>query len=388
LRDLSGPRGCAVRLKGMARFLIACGGTGGHFYPGYALGRVLRLRGHETVFALRHEDPAARRLDDEDLPYIELDLRGFPRKPSPAWISYLWRAAGAVRTARDAVRAFRPAAVVGMGGYLTFPAAAGAKLCGVPYVLHESNAMLGLANRVCAFGSARLALGLPLEGGSRGGVLTGTPIREAIRRRSDPGAARRALGMAEGRLTLLVFGGSQGARSLNETAPKALRLFEEKHPGRLQVLHLAGRDRDAEVREAYASAQEKPGDLLAWVRPFMDDMASAYAAADLVLCRSGASTIAELAAQVKPAILVPFPFATGRHQDANARVLASVGAALRLPESEMSGEGLCSALEDLLLAGSGARLSDMEQAYSRLELPDPAKSAGLLADVVEAASKG
>ncbi|MEK9145417.1 MAG: glycosyltransferase, partial [Elusimicrobiota bacterium] len=133
------------------RIVIACGGTGGHFYPGYALGRCLRERGHEVLYCLRTGDPAAPRLAAEDLPYFELPLRGLPRKPSLAWLGFALGLARSMRIARNTLRAWRPSdrplVAVGMGGYLSFPLAAAAGRLGGPLVLHEANAVFGLANR-------------------------------------------------------------------------------------------------------------------------------------------------------------------------------------------------------------------------------------------------
>ncbi|MFH1723350.1 MAG: UDP-N-acetylglucosamine--N-acetylmuramyl-(pentapeptide) pyrophosphoryl-undecaprenol N-acetylglucosamine transferase [Elusimicrobiota bacterium] len=374
------------------RIVVACGGTGGHFYPGYALARVLRSRGHEVLFVLRRQDPAARRLDCEHLPYAELDLHGLPRRPSVRWLSALWKLAGSLRLARNIMRAYRPGVAVATGGYLSAPVALAARLCGVPYVLHESNAVLGLANRLCAGGAEAVALSLPLRGGPPRGVktvVTGTPIREELWRRAGPARARLSLGLDPARRTLLVFGGSQGARALNEAAPEALKRFAGRHPDRLQVLHLSGPEHEGAVLAAYGKTAG-PGSrgLRAAVRGSLDRMGPAFAAADLALCRAGASTVAELAAQRVPAVLVPYPSATAGHQEANARVLEAAGAAQVLLEPELNGENLAARLEKLLGEESAADLAAMAEAYGNLRLPEPSQSGRLLADVVEEAAKG
>ena len=366
------------------RILIACGGTGGHFYPGYALGKALGARGHETLFVLRREDPAALRLTEEDLPFAELDLRGLSRSPSRSWLALPGKLARSLWTARNIVRAWRPAVAVGMGGYLTVPVAAAARLRGVPLVLHESNAVLGLANRLSAGGAACLALGLP---GKRPGsgtrtALTGTPIREALWAKADPAASRRALGLDPGLATLLVVGGSQGARALNRLVPEALRLLAERTPpprSGVQVLHLCGKGHAEATRAAYAG-------LPAVILEFLEDMPAAYGAADLAICRSGASTLAELAAQKLPALLVPYPAATGAHQEANARILEAAGAARLALEGGLSAAVLAELLGGLF-DPAGSTLSAMTRAYEGLGLPPPERSAAVLADIVEEAGK-
>jgi UDP-N-acetylglucosamine--N-acetylmuramyl-(pentapeptide) pyrophosphoryl-undecaprenol N-acetylglucosamine transferase len=238
-------------------------------------------------------------------------------------------------------------------------------------VLHESNSVLGLANALCRPLASALAAGLPLEGAA----LTGTPIREELWKPGQSRPARERLGLDADRATLLVFGGSQGARAINAAMPQALA----RTPGLLQVLHLAGAaDADA-VRRAYAQAGVR-----AVVLPYLKEMDLAYAAADLVLCRSGASTLAELAAQSKPALLIPYPAAAAGHQEANARVLESAGAAEVMLQRDMTPESLAARLSALADPG---RLARMRQAYARLAFPSPQDSVERLAGLVTRTAK-
>lgn len=359
------------------RAVIACGGTGGHFYPGYALARALRERGHEVVFIVRKDDPACARLEREDLPFAELDLRGMPRRVSMEWPGFLLRLLGSFRTAWHVLRSFNPDAAVAMGAYISFPVTAAARLRGVPYVLHEANSVLGLANRLGRGGAAALALGLPLRDGGDG-VPTGTPIRRELWEPagdSEKRESRAGFGLEPGKRTLLVFGGSQGARALNEALPEALRLLPKEGEAP-QVLHLSGPREEGSVREAYAAIDG----LKAEVRGYVDGMRPAYAAADLVVSRAGASTISELYALRVPALLVPFPSATGGHQEANGRVLERTGAGKVLLERDLTPESLASVLQDLLRAD---RLGSMSRAYSGLGLPPPSQAGEKLADLVE-----
>lgn len=360
------------------RALIASGGTGGHFYPGYALARELSVRGHESLFLLRKGDPAGPRLDSFSLPWTELELTGLPRRPSPAWFTLPFKTARALWRTRAIVRAWRPDVVVGMGGYLTLPAALAGFARGVPVVLHESNTVLGLANRLARPFSATTALGLPSADGNDG-VLTGTPLREELLERGDAAAARKALGLDAGLPTVLVVGGSQGARALNSLTPAALAAARAA-TGPLQALHLAGKDGEGEARAAYAAAQ-----VPAVVVTYLDRMERAYAAADLAVCRAGASTLAELAAQRLPGILVPYPHAAGNHQDANARLFESSGAAERLPEAGLTSTLLGERVAAIL--GSKEKRQAMADAYTKLGLPPAGDAARLFADLVEKAAK-
>jgi UDP-N-acetylglucosamine--N-acetylmuramyl-(pentapeptide) pyrophosphoryl-undecaprenol N-acetylglucosamine transferase len=341
------------------RVAIAAGGTGGHFYPGLVAAQALKARGWEPLLIVRSGDPALQTLEKEGLAALPVDLRGLPRRPGPELLTFARKLAGSMGLLSRALRAFRPDLALGMGGYLTFPLIFAAWRRGVPRAVHESNAVLGLANATGARLGAKVFWGLPPEEGDAGGALIGTPVRPALWTRRDSAAARAALGLAPGRPTLLVFGGSQGAAGLNAALPAAVKAL----PG-VQVLHLAGRGK----KEAAAAAYRAAG-AAADVREYLEDMASAYGAADLVICRSGASTLAELAAQRAPAILVPYPHAAAGHQDANARVFERAGACLRLPESGL-GAGLGAALSNLLQSnGAEARRAGMAAAYGRLGLP-------------------
>lgn len=340
------------------RCLIAAGGTGGHFYPGLVLAKTLRARGWTPLIVVKKDDPGLRLLEEAGLPAAELDLSGLPRRPGLDLLRFGFKLGGSLRQAGRIVRDFRPSAVVGMGGYLTFPLAVAAAWRGLPRAVHESNAVLGLANRACVKMGAKLFSGLP----GSGGTLVGTPIRPALWTRGDPAAARRELGLEPGRPTVLVFGGSQGARFLNERAPAALK--------NVQALHLHGKA-SPPVYDGKSSV----------VLPFLDKMELAYAAADVVICRAGASTLSELAAQGKPAILVPFPHAADDHQTANARAVEARGAAVVVPERELDSR-LAAVLGDLL--SSESRRRGMSEAWSLLGLPGPAQAAEKLADAVEA----
>ncbi len=358
------------------RVVIAAGGTGGHFYPGLVLAKTLRSRGWQPLILVRLDDPGIATLEREGIPSVEVDLQGLPRSLSPKLAVFGWKLSKSVLFARRLLRDFKPDIVVGMGGYLTVPAALAAKASRTPLVIHDSNAVLGQANKLAAMLGARLFWGLPPVKG--GGIVTGTPIRPELWKVMNSADARRRLELEPGKTTVLVFGGSQGAKGLNREAPRALCNAANAAPNKLQVLHLTGPKEHAEVLRAYEGSP-----LAAKVLPRLDAMEAAYGAADLVLCRSGAGTLAELAAQRKPAVLVPFPFAAENHQEANARVLERAGASLVILEKDLPGR-LASLLADLLFSPKGAEeLSSMSAAYAKLSLPKPERAAEELADAIE-----
>lgn len=357
------------------RILVACGGTGGHFYPGYSAALELRKQGAETLFLVRRGDAAARVLRDGCLPYAELELTGLPRSLNPfRHAAFAMKLGGALLQARRVVKDWRPDAVFGTGGYISFPAVFWAALSGIPALVHESNAIPGLANLLLARLGAKVAAGLPVRGfpAKTEITLTGTPIREFFASAPDRARARAAFGLLADRPVILCFGGSGGAIGLNTALSKSAAGAQWKD---VQLLHITGRRDFAKISRAYGTLPPNVKLL-----EYSDRMDLAYAAADLLLCRSGASTVAELLALKKPAILVPFPEAAADHQTENAKVLVQAGAALLLPETPGLAEKLSATVP--ALAKDASRLSAMSAAYDSLQIPSPLKSGALLAGVL------
>lgn len=346
--------------------MIAAGGTGGHFYPGLVVSRELSRRGWESLFIVRRDDPSSEKLQAENIPFVEVDLRGLPRALNLDFMKFPFKLAGAQRLVSKVVRDYKPVLVVGMGGYLTFPLVMAARLRGVPAALHESNSVLGLANAASVWLGAKVLWGLPPREGE--GLVVGTPIRPELLSAPPRDEACRKFGLDPARPVVLVFGGSQGARALNHGVPLSLRALKDPP----QVLHLAGRGKAEETARLYGAQS-------AVVRDYTEDMAAAYSAADLVICRAGASTLAELAALKKPSVLVPYPHAAADHQTANARVFATAGAAVLMPESQLERK-LGAIARDLLQS----KLKDaMSAAHSRLDLPSPQDATRVFVDALE-----
>jgi UDP-N-acetylglucosamine--N-acetylmuramyl-(pentapeptide) pyrophosphoryl-undecaprenol N-acetylglucosamine transferase len=352
----------------MKRVLIAAGGTGGHFYPGLVAALELKARGWEPLLIVKKDDPAKERLEKAGLACLEVDLGGMPRSLGPGLVAFAVKLVGSMRLMSRVARDFKPALALGMGGYLTFPVAYAAWRRGVPVALHESNAILGLANKAGAMFGATLFWGLPPADGN--GKVVGTPVRPALYGRMDAGDARRALGLDPAKKTILVFGGSQGAKALNLGVGPAMK----KAGVDAQVLHLAGKGKSEETLDAY-----KTVGVTAKVLDYLDDMAAAYAAADIVVCRAGASTLAELAAQRKTAVLVPYPHAAADHQDANARVFETAKTAVRIPETGLYDDlGPC--LAKMLKSPTATEHND-------LGLPPADKTTSLFVDELEKLAK-
>jgi UDP-N-acetylglucosamine--N-acetylmuramyl-(pentapeptide) pyrophosphoryl-undecaprenol N-acetylglucosamine transferase len=347
----------------MTRVAIAAGGTGGHVFPALAVAEELRRRGVEVHFLGTRHGLEGRAVPAAGFPLAELEMRGLRGGGWRRWVGLPWALTRAVWTAGRALVRLRPAAVLGMGGYVAAPAGVAARLTGRPLVLHEQNAVPGLTIRLLARVARRILTGFPEAARALGdrAEWAGTPVRSALLGLPAPG---ERYAEREGPLRVLVFGGSQGARFLNEEIPALLARLAATGRG-LQIWHQAG-EREAEtVRRAYAEAG-----LAAEVTPFIDDMAAAYQWCDLVFCRSGAGTVAELAAVGVPAVLVPFPHAVDDHQRRNAEALVERDAALCLDQSDWDADQVLHWLETE--AGDRHRLTRMAEAAREFARPDAA----------------
>jgi UDP-N-acetylglucosamine--N-acetylmuramyl-(pentapeptide) pyrophosphoryl-undecaprenol N-acetylglucosamine transferase len=348
------------------RVCLVSGGTGGHLMPALALARAMRASGHQPVLVTegRQVERELLRRELPDVTGVELPPATRSRLGLPFW---LLRATAA---ARRLLREQGVDCVVSTGGRPSVPVGLAAKSLRLPLYLLEQNAVTGRANRWLTPLAARIYHGLPAcERTTPRAVVTGTPLRPELGR-IDRDAARAVLGLRPDVPVVLVTGGSQGARSLNETVPQALLRVGAP----LQVLHLAGLGHDEPVRRAYAAGD---GKVQAHVRPVATDMDRLLAAADLVVCRGGGTTVAELCAVGRAAIVVPYPHHKDRQQLRNAEVLAAAGAALIVEEVALS----VGAIADLVacLIADPQRLRNMGERAHALQRGDAA--AAILADM-------
>ncbi|NTV11867.1 MAG: undecaprenyldiphospho-muramoylpentapeptide beta-N-acetylglucosaminyltransferase [Zoogloea sp.] len=314
--------------------MVMAGGTGGHIYPGLAVAEELRARGWRIVWMGNPDGMEARIVPPKG---IEMAWVRFSALRGKGLLRKLLLPLNLLRGFGQALaqlRRVKPDVVIGMGGYVTFPGGMMAALLGRPLVVHEQNSVAGLANRVLAGVADRVVTGFP--GVLAKGEWAGNPVRGDIAAVAAP--EERFAGRT-GPLRLLVVGGSLGAAALNDAVPKALALLPAEQ--RPLVTHQAGVKQIDALRAAYAAAGVE-GELL----PFIDDMAARYANADLVICRAGALTVAELAAAGVASVLVPFPHAVDDHQTGNARFLSDAGAALLLPQTELTPQRLAALLQE------------------------------------------
>jgi UDP-N-acetylglucosamine--N-acetylmuramyl-(pentapeptide) pyrophosphoryl-undecaprenol N-acetylglucosamine transferase len=337
--------------------MIMAGGTGGHIFPALAVADYLRAHGWQVIWLGSRGGMEERIVPARGYAMVRIRFSGvrgkgflrFALLPLALLVAF-WQSA-------RAIFAHRPDVVLGMGGYVSFPGAMMASLLNRPLVIHEQNAVAGLANRVVARLADRVMTAFPDAFGREArAVWSGNPVREEIAALAPPESrfARRS-----GPLRVLVIGGSLGASALNEVVPAAVALLPVE--ARPHLIHQAGAAHAADLESRYARLG-----VVAEVVPFIDDMARHYAQADLVICRAGATTIAELMAAGVASVLVPYPHAVDDHQTVNARYLAERGAALLLPQNEFTPQRLAGLLGEL----DRARLLEMARAARAAARPE------------------
>ncbi len=327
------------------KILIACGGTGGHLFPGIAVAEALKARGHEALLLISQKKvDAAASAKYGHLAFRTVPAVAKPRTLSPRMIPFLWKLLRSERQCRKIIREFGADAVLGMGGFTSLPPVRAGHQLGLKTFVHDSNARPGRSNILTSRFCTRVFLGVEAAAAyfpRCETTVTGTPVRPEIVNLPSKEAAAAEFGLEAGKPTILVTGGSQGARDLNRISAEAAILLSPE----TQVLHIAGTldyERVAEILKDRPSCK---------VLGFCDKMPAAYALADLVVARSGASSLTEIAMAGRPSILVPFPFAADDHQTRNAEVFEEAGAAILIQQGNLDAEKLAdlatSILQDL-----------------------------------------
>ena len=347
------------------KILIACGGTGGHLFPGIAVAEALRARGHEVMLLI-----SEKKVDAEaSAKYAHLSFKTVPAVAKPPTLSlrmlpFLWKTWGSMGLCKQIIQEFGADAVLGMGGFTSLPPVYAGHKLGLKTFIHDSNARPGRANVLTSRFCTQVFLGLDAAKGffpNRETVTTGTPVRPEIIHPPSREEAADLFELDPNKTTILVTGGSQGARRLNELSAQAAG----KLPAETQVLHIAGALDFARVSEI---AHGRPGHK---VLGFCDQMPAAYALADLVIARSGASSLTEIAISGHPSILVPYPFAADDHQTRNAEVFANAGAAKLVQERDLDAEKLASLATSILQ--DLPTYKRMAKAARALAIPDAAE---------------
>ncbi|CCH48835.1 undecaprenyldiphospho-muramoylpentapeptide beta-N-acetylglucosaminyltransferase [Pseudodesulfovibrio piezophilus] len=338
----------------LSKIILTTGGTGGHIFPALAVADELTRRnpGIKILF-VGGAGPEGDMARKHGLDFLELPAKGIMGRGIKGILSGLGWLGFGIPKAMHAVKRFAPDAVIGFGGYAGFCPVLAAALLGIPTAVHEQNSVPGVTNKVLGKMVKKIFLSFPDTLGAfppAKTVLTGNPVRAEIINAASARAQRKI-----GR-HILVLGGSQGARAINDSVIQALPMFMNAG---VKLTHQAGASDYQRVHDSYKTALADSGQ----VHAFIDNMAACYAAADLIICRSGATTVFEIAAAGVPAIFVPFPHATHDHQTMNAKAMSDIGAARLLPQKEMTGEVLASLALELLNAP--AQVKDMGTAARR-----------------------
>ena len=316
--------------------MIMAGGTGGHVYPAMAVADALLALGWKIVWLCTEGGMENRLIANKPYQKAMISMRGVRGKGYLGWLLLPFKLLIALSQSAQAMRQHQPDVVLGMGGFAAFPGGLMAKLLGKPLVVHEQNSVAGLTNKVLAPLANKVLAAFPAAFGAKA-LLLGNPVRADICAIAEP--AKRAKGR-RGPLRLLVVGGSLGAQALNEVLPLALAQLDKKD--RPIVVHQAGEKHIANLTQRYQqlAVEAEP-------KAFIDDMAAMYAWADLLICRAGALTVAELSAAGVASLLVPFPHAVDDHQTGNAHYLSDAGAALLIPQAEFTVEKVAALLQGM-----------------------------------------
>ncbi len=355
----------------MKKILIMAGGTGGHVFPGLAVADVLKSRNEpwEVRWLGTKERMESTLVPKHGYQISFIKISGIRRNGLVRKLCAPFMIVRAIWEALGILREYKPDVVLGMGGYASGPGGIAAKILGIPLVLHEQNAAPGLTNRILAKFASKILLGFPKAINSEKAQFTGNPVRESVV------ALHKELpkDFSDPCLKLLIVGGSLGAQVLNETIPETIKKVLDKGI-QIQVLHQTGKGNSEAVLESYRklNVSEQNAD----VREFIDDMASAYKKSHVIICRAGALTSAEVGAAGIPAIFIPLPSAVDDHQTKNARALSDVGAAITLPQKEMTADKLADYLADF--AVNRDKLKEMSAKTAELARLDAAEK---IADV-------
>lgn len=356
------------------RLMVMAGGTGGHVYPALAVANALRESGTQVTWLGTRAGLEATIIPAHGIHMHWIGIEGLRGKGVFSWLKAPFKLLVAIWQSCNALREVKPDCVLGMGGFVAGPGGLAARLMRTPLIIHEQNAVAGLTNRVLAAISQKVLSGFPnVSGLPTGAEWVGNPVRQQIERGRGSSDLNNAL-------RILVIGGSQGAHALNTYLPKIFANFSFP----VEVWHQTGRGRSDDVGAAYAYLNvDSQAQFSAKVSDFIEDMASAYAWADVLVCRAGAMTIAECCAAGKPALLVPYPYSAGDHQRINAQMMVDAGAAWIMSNQSLSEASAGQTIDSLLT--DRLRLKAMGESAAKLHKPDAlARIAGVCKEYLHA----
>ena len=351
----------SAQTKTAATLMVMAGGTGGHVYPAMAVADYLQAQGWQVVWLATQGGMENRLIADKSYQKAMITMQGVRGKGLLGWLMLPVKLFTAFKQSAVAIKAHQPDVVLGMGGFAAFPGGVMAKVFGKPLLIHEQNSIAGLTNKVLSRLADKVMAAFPSAFGDKA-LLVGNPVREDILHLEAPKQRYEA---RQGALRLLVVGGSLGAAALNEVLPKALSLISESE--RPEVIHQSGEKHLDALNKNYEQAGVK-----AETKAFIQDMASLYAWADLVVCRSGAMTVAELACVGVASVMVPFPYAVDDHQTYNAKYLSDQGAGKLIQQAAFT----VPVVSELLSSMTRAVCQEMAEKAYALAKPDACKAVG------------
>ena len=354
-------------MKDSLNIIIAGGGTGGHLFPGIAIGDAFKAenRHSQIVFVSTGRPFETGVLSKAGYPHIRITSEGLKGRGLRHQMIAMFKILPGIWESIRIIKKFRPDMIIGVGGYSSGPVVIAAWLSGIPAVIHEQNTLPGITNRILSHFVRRIFISFEITGTffkSGKVILSGNPVRKTF---FESGQKNTKDGSMAGRFIVLIAGGSQGARGINNAMKEASAHIKIKD--KLFIIHQTGEQDKDEVERVYNSHN-----IAHIVRPFFHDMAHQYRLADLVICRAGATTIAEITVMGKAAVFIPFPFAADDHQTLNARYLADAGAARIIPESELNGRILAETIEHF--ASNPNLTADMALNARHLSSPDAAQN--------------
>ena len=337
--------------------MVMAGGTGGHVFPALAVAKELQKQGVRITWLGTRRGLEARVIPENGIDIEWVTVEGLRGKGALSLLLAPFELLRAMWQSGVAIRRVKPDCILGMGGFVAGPGGLVGRLMGRPLVVHEQNAVAGLTNQALAKIANRVLTGFPsVEGLPAHATWLGNPVRKTI-------ATKAAISTEDSHINVLIIGGSQGAHSFNQKLPQ---VFADLGADNLNIWHQSGRGRSSDVVDNFAQVN-----IVAKVSEFIDDMASAFEWADVLVCRAGAMTIAECCAAAKPALLIPYPFSAGDHQIKNAQVMVDVGAGLMVMNDEITTEKMQGALTDILV--SKKKLIEMGEKAHSLHKPDALK---------------
>ena len=352
-------------------FVITGGGTGGHVYPALAIAGGLKEKypGAEILYIGSGKGLEADLAPKAGLSFEPIRVTGLKRRLTLDNVFTVWRASLGFAKALRVLANLKPRAVIGTGGYVCGPVVLAAAVCGIPTLIHEQNALPGITNRLLAYVVKTVAITFPETAGRLPKhtrvILTGLPVRVEFSD-CEKQKARRQLNLPENGSLVLSFGGSQGAKSINNSMPEVIKYFSNKTD--VHFLHVTGPAQYDNFILGLKKCFVDPDYGNNTIKPYIHEMHLALAAADLVVCRAGAATLAEITAIGKPAVLIPYPYASGNHQELNAVSLKKSGAAVVIKDSYLTGKILAEQVDSLL--ADPRRLKEMSQASKKLGHPE------------------